>query len=130
METKRMDRIALRGVRVFARHGANPGERDHEQAFEIDVILDADLSRAIVSDEIDDTVHYGDLHARVATAVRERSHALLERVAADVLDAVFEDERIARATVTVAKPSILDGATPSVTLTRENSRYRDAGERE
>ena len=118
-----MDRIALRGIRVLARHGADPGEREREQVFEIDVVAETDLAAAAASDDIERTVHYGELYRKIAGAVRERSHALLERVAADVLDVLFDDPRVASASVTVAKPGLLDGATPSVTLERRNPRY-------
>jgi dihydroneopterin aldolase len=48
---------------------------------------------------------------------------LLERLASDILEAVFEDARVARAIVTIAKPAILDGTTPSVTFDRANPHY-------
>lgn len=117
-----MDRIALHGIRVRARHGADPGERDREQEFLVDVVAELDLSAAARSDDLGQTLHYGDLYRRVVKAVRDGSHALLERVAADVLDVVFADGRVARASVTIAKPQLLDGATPSVTLERERGR--------
>ena len=39
-----------------------------------------------------------------------------------MLDALFEDRRIRHATLRIAKPEVLDGATPSVTVRRENPR--------
>lgn len=119
-----MDRIALEGVVVSARHGADPGEREREQSFEIDVSVEIDLSEAADSDDITKTLHYGSLYHRIVDTVRGRSHALLERVAADVLELVFEDSRVASAEVRVAKPGRLGGATPSVTLARPNPSYR------
>jgi dihydroneopterin aldolase len=64
------------------------------------------------------TMDYAALHGRIVRIVAATSYALLERLAADLLDAVLEDRRVARAEVTIAKPGILDGATPSVTLSR------------
>jgi dihydroneopterin aldolase len=119
-----MDRITLRDVRVYGRHGANPGERDTPQPFDVDVSADIDLHAASVSDDLDDTLDYAALHARIVTAVESTSYALLERLASDVLDAVFSDHRVARAEVTIAKPGLLEGATPAVTLVRENTRHR------
>lgn len=121
-----MDRIAVSGIRVEARHGVNPGERERTQTFEIGVVVEIDLTEPAVSDDVESTLHYGRLHERIKSVVRERSYALLERLAADVLAAIFDDARIARAEVTISKPQILDGATPSVTLARENPRWRAA----
>jgi dihydroneopterin aldolase len=119
-----MDRITLTGLRVYGHHGANPGERERAQAFDVSVIAEIDLHAASTSDDLDDTLDYAALHARIVTAVETTSYALIERLANDVLDAVFADHRVARAEVTIAKPAILDGATPSVTLVRENTRHR------
>jgi dihydroneopterin aldolase len=119
-----LDRITLQGIVVRARHGADPGERERDQNFEIGVVVHIDLADAASSDDIEKTLHYGSLYRRIVDVVRESSHALIECVAADVLDLVFEDPRAASAEVTVAKPGRLDGATPSVTLVRPNPRYR------
>ena len=48
--------------------------------------------------------------------VRERSYDLLERLGADLLAAMLVDARVLRATVRIAKPGLLAGATPAVTL--------------
>lgn len=119
-----MDRIAIRGIRVQARHGAEAGEREREQTFVIDVVAEIDLREAAASDEIEATLHYGRLYERITELARTRSYALLERLASDLIEAVFADPRVARAEVTVAKPALLDGATPAVTLVRPNPRYR------
>ncbi|HZY95542.1 MAG TPA: dihydroneopterin aldolase [Candidatus Cybelea sp.] len=118
-----MDRIALRRIRAYGRHGADPGERRDIQPFDVDVIAEIDLRSAAACDRLSDTVDYAALHARFVQIVATTSYALLERLAADLLDALFEDRRVARAEVTVAKPAILDGATPSVTLDRTNPKY-------
>ncbi len=121
-----MDVIAVRGIRAYGRHGANPGERDREQPFDVELMLEIDLRAAQRSDDIDDTLDYAKAHHRIAAIVRSTSFALLERLAGRILDEVFVDERIARGQVEIAKPGILDGATPSVRLRRDNPQYREA----
>lgn len=121
-----MDVIHLRGVRAYGRHGANPGERDRDQPFDVDVVIELDLRQAEVSDNLGDTLDYAKLHHRVTDIVQSTSFTLLERLAAEIVRAIFSDARVARAEVEIAKPSLLDGATPSVRLRRENPRYRAA----
>jgi dihydroneopterin aldolase len=111
-------RIALRNVRAHGRHGADPGERQREQPFDIDLAVELDASAAELSDELAGTLDYAALHRRLVTIVASTSFALLERLARALLDAVFEDERVLFAQLTIAKPEILAGATPSVTLER------------
>jgi 7,8-dihydroneopterin aldolase/epimerase/oxygenase len=114
-----MDRITLRGIRAYGRHGANPGERDAAQRFDLEIVTELDLRVAQVSDDLADTLDYDALHRRIVEIVEGRSYALLERLAGDLLDAIFDDARVIRAQVTIEKPGILDGATPGVTLARE-----------
>ncbi|HEX3369282.1 MAG TPA: dihydroneopterin aldolase [Candidatus Cybelea sp.] len=118
-----MDRITLRGVRALGRHGWLPGERDRAQPFELELSVEVDLRAAEARDDLQETVDYAALHRRITGVVERASFALLERLAGEILDAVFEDRRIARASLTISKPSILEGATPSVTLDRSNPRY-------
>lgn len=119
-----MDVIRISGIRAMGRHGANPGERDREQAFDIDVLLSADLRAAQRTDVLAETIDYGRLHQRICEIVETTSFALLERLAGEVLEAVFADDRISEAEVSVAKPAILAGATPSITLRRTNPHFR------
>jgi dihydroneopterin aldolase len=118
-----VDVIALRGVRAHGRHGANPGEREREQPFDLDVLIEMDLQQAARSDELADTLDYAKLHEQITYVVASTSFMLLERLAGEVLQHIFTDARVARAEVEIAKPALLNGATPSVRLRRENSRY-------
>ena len=120
-----MDVVRLSGIRAMGRHGANPGERDRAQPFDIDVALDVDLSRAQKSDDLSDTIDYGVLHERLRATVESTSFLLLERLAGELLTVVLADARVAGAEISIAKPALLAGATPSVTLRRANPRFRD-----
>jgi dihydroneopterin aldolase len=113
-------------MRVKGKHGANPGERDAAQPFDVDIWLEMDLDAAAHSDDLGDTLNYAELHERVTRIVQNTSFALLERLAAEILRSVFADPRVARAQVQIGKPALLAGATPSVRLRRENPRYRGA----
>lgn len=119
-----MDRISLRNVVAYGRHGANPGERERAQPFEIDLDFDVDLSVPQNTDRLDDTVDYARLHREIVQLVERESFELLEKLAGALLEAVFEDERIVNARLQIGKPRLLDGATPSVTLVRDNPKYR------
>jgi dihydroneopterin aldolase len=111
-----LDKIELNGIRAFGHHGADPGEKIVAQPFHIDVALEIDLSAARTSDALADTLDYSTLHATIVRLVRERSYDLIERLGADLLDAILADPRVQRARVRIAKPALLAGATPAVTL--------------
>lgn len=118
-----MDAIELIGVRAYGRHGVLRAERERRQLIEIDVAAEIDLRAAQASDDLANTMDYASLQKRLVRVVATTSYALLERLAGDLLDAVFADQRVVRAEVTVSKPRLLDGATPRVTLARANPRY-------
>ncbi len=115
--------MTLRGIRAYGRIGTLPQERARRQLVEIDVTVEIDLSAAGRSDDLAETLDYAALRERFVRIVATTSYSLLERLGADLLDAVFADRRVERARVSLSKPGILDGATPSVTLERVNPRF-------
>jgi 7,8-dihydroneopterin aldolase/epimerase/oxygenase len=113
-----MDEIMISGIRVFGRHGAYAGEKEKPQAFDIALKLHVDLATASRSDRLADTIDYAEMHRRVVAIVQQCSFDLLERLGAEILDALFEDARVRAADVSIAKPELLDGATATVTVRR------------
>ncbi|GAA1619655.1 dihydroneopterin aldolase [Catellatospora bangladeshensis] len=99
-----MDLITLTGLRVRGNHGVFDFERRDGQDFVVDVVLELDLGPAAVSDDVRDTVHYGELASRLAEIVAGPPVNLIETLARRLVDACLADERVARATVTVHKP--------------------------
>ena len=98
------DRIVLRGLRGHGFHGVYDTERATGQPFVVDVELVLDLRPAAASDEVTDTVHYGELAARVVAVVEGEPVALLETLAQRVADVCLADQRVVETTVTVHKP--------------------------
>ena len=113
-----MDSIRIDGILTRGAHGATAAERAHPQVLRVDAAVDIDLGTAAVSDDLHDTIDYAALRRRLCGIVETTSFSLLERLGAALLDAIFEDARVAAAEVTIAKPHILGGATPAVTLRR------------
>lgn len=99
-----MDEISLTGLTVFGYHGVFDHERRDGQEFTIDLTLGLSLAAAAASDDVADTVHYGELADRVAAIVAGEPVNLIERLAARIADAVLEDDRVENVTVTVHKP--------------------------
>lgn len=99
-----LDEISLTGLTVFGYHGVFDHERRDGQEFTIDLKLGLPLAKPAASDDVTDTVHYGELADRVAAIVAGEPVNLIERLAERIADAVLEDERVQHATVTVHKP--------------------------
>lgn len=123
MAARFVDVIALRNVRAYGRHGVSPAERAREQPLDIDVFLEIDVREAGRTDALADTVDYDELHQRIVGIVQTTSFALLERLGEELAQSILRDPRVAAARIAIAKPGLLDGATPSVEVRRNNPAF-------
>lgn len=115
------DEITLTGLRVFGRHGVYDEERRVGQDFVVDVTLRVDTRAAAESDDVADTVHYGEMAERIAAIVAGEPVNLLETLAARIADDLLVADRIDRVRVTVHKPDApipLSFADVAVTIER------------
>jgi dihydroneopterin aldolase len=99
------DRITLSGLRVFGRHGVFDHEKRDGQEFVVDVTVWLDLSGAAASDDLKQTLHYGELAQLAADIVGGEPYDLIESVAGKIAEEVLRDERLGAVEVTVHKPS-------------------------
>ncbi|WP_313356607.1 dihydroneopterin aldolase [Microbacterium sp.] len=99
-----LDEITLTGLTVFGYHGVFDFERRQGQEFTIDLTLQLSLTAAAASDDVADTVHYGELADRIAGIVAGEPVNLIETLAQRIADATLDDPRVQNVTVTVHKP--------------------------
>lgn len=115
------DRIELTGLTARGHHGVYDFEREQGQDFVVDVVLALDLATAAASDDVADTVHYGELADRLVEIITGEPVNLIETLADRLAAACLADPRVATATVTVHKPQAPIAhafADVAVTLTR------------
>ncbi len=98
------DRIALTGLRVRGRHGVYDFEREQGQDFVVDAVLELDLRPAADSDEVTDTVHYGELADRLAAVLAGEPVNLIETLADRLAGECLADRRVRSVELTVHKP--------------------------
>ena len=98
------DRIELRGLRARGFHGVFDFERAQGQDFLVDAVLELDLAPAAGSDDVADTVHYGEVAERLVGIVTGEPVNLIETLATRLVEACLADTRVRAATVTVHKP--------------------------
>lgn len=100
-----MDKILIRGLKVFAYHGVNPEEKCDGQNFVLDITAFADLDAACRSDRLEDTVSYAKIIKTAVRVMREASYNLLERAAERVAEQIFaEYPAVAQLQVLLRKP--------------------------
>lgn len=100
------DTILLSGMRFEGVHGVSAEERQLPQLLEVDLEVGMDLSKAAATDDLADTVDYGQLVAVCRRVVEEGSQRLLEAVAGAIADEVARRPGVLGVTVRVRKPAV------------------------
>jgi len=100
------DRITLSGMRFEGHHGVGEEERFLPQPIEVDLEVEADLSRAGRTDDVADTIDYGPLVALCAGVVERDSCRLLEAIAATIAERVLDTTPALAVTVRVRKLAV------------------------
>lgn len=101
---KPLDRLALRGLHVYGWHGVYAEERRTGQEFVVDVILGLDTAPAAAGDDLDRTVHYGELSQRLQHVVSGEPVQLIETLAERLAATCLANPRVVEVEVTVHKP--------------------------
>lgn len=81
--------VKLEGMRFVSRHGVYPGEKLSGNSFTVDLDCEYELSRAVESDDLSDTVDHAELY-RIVSAQMQQPSDLLEHVAGRIIAAVRE----------------------------------------
>lgn len=98
------DRIVLSGVRGRGFHGVFEHERREGQEFVVDVALTLDLAAAGASDDLVDTVNYGEIGAAALARIEGEPFDLIERLAQVIAADALAHGAVDEVSVTVHKP--------------------------
>lgn len=102
-----MDRITLSSMRYECLIGATAEERSFPQLLEVDLVVEADLSAAAMSDALADTIDYGPLIGLTERTLEGGTFITLEGLAGALVRGVLEAAPAALAvTVRVRKLAV------------------------
>ena len=99
------DRIVVTGIRGHGRHGVFDHERRDGQEFAVDVELEVGTTAAARSDDLADTVDYGQVAIAVHALIVGEPVDLVETLAERIADACLAFGGVHAVSVTVHKPS-------------------------
>ena len=100
-----MDKISIKGLKLFAYHGVNPEEKENGQNFVIDLDYHVNIARACQMDTLDDTVSYAKVVKTIRRVFTAEKYDLIERAAQVIADAVLDEfDDIFKVEVTLKKP--------------------------
>lgn len=111
--------IELRGLAFYAYHGVLPEERQRGNNFVVDLTIEADISKAISTDDLDDTVNYAAVYDVVKREMNVPS-MLLEHICGRIATTLLEEfEMLLRVSVCVVKKNPpIEGAGPCESAVR------------
>lgn len=81
--------IYLSGLRFHAFHGVMPQERLTGNDYLVDCRCKFDISKAMASDEVNDTLNYAEVYQVIAQTMKEPC-CLIERVCGKIGERLFE----------------------------------------
>ena len=119
-----LDRVALRGLRGFGRHGVLPAERSLGQWFGVDVELGLDTRSAAAGDDLGETVDYAAVASDVVALIEGEPVNLIETLAQRIADACLARPGVMQVEVIVHKPAApvsVPFDDVSVTITRSRT---------
>ena len=100
-----LDKIILKNMKFYGYHGVLPEEQKNGQNFFIDVEMTADLAQPGKTDNLEDTIDYGEVYGMIKNIAETRKFRLIERLA-DVIsrEILSRFEKIDGIVVRVRKP--------------------------
>jgi dihydroneopterin aldolase len=117
-----MDIIYLRDLRIETIIGIYDWERRVKQTVVLDLEMAADIARAAVSDEIDDTLNYKAVAKRLIAFVEESRFQLVETLAERCAEIVLNEFSVPWLRLQVNKQGAVRGARDvGVIIERGNS---------
>ena len=98
-----MDRLSIKDIEFIGHCGITEEERIVGQRISADIEVTLDLSKATVSDRLEDTVDYVSLCDKVVSIGRGESYHLLETLAERVAREILQGFTVSEVTVRLRK---------------------------
>jgi len=119
-----VDKIYINGIKTYGYHGAIQEERVLGQYFITDIVLYIDLTAASETDDLNETVHYGEVYNLAEEIIKGEPVSLIERLAGKINAELFDRyDKIVEIETTITKPNPpIDGNYESVAITLHGKR--------
>ncbi len=101
-----MDRLLLKNMRVYGYHGVDPIENEIGRYFEIDAELYFSFDNAAASDDLQQTVDYGEVFAFIRAQFNGNTCKLIETVVVNLAeDIISKFTAVEKVIIRVRKPN-------------------------
>ena len=120
-----VDRITIKGIKLFGRHGYSVEENKMGLTFVVDATISCSLEEAGKTDYLTKTINYASLYTIIEKVVTGPARKLIETVAEEICNDILEQHpRASKVQIHVQKqcipglPSVVDTVGVEITRTR------------
>ena len=96
--------IEIVGLSLYTHHGVTAAEREIGQRLVLDVRFDAGEVGALATDDVQDTIDYGEVCQEIALVAQQRSYRTLERLCAVIAERLADKYGAESVSVKASKP--------------------------
>ncbi len=114
-------KIILKGLRCQIKIGVTEEERKQPQPVLIDLQLYLDITKAVATEDIEETVNYSAVQKKVKAFLENKEYVLVEKMCVDIVDHLLHNfDKIKAVKCTCWKPEALkDAENVGVTVVRK-----------
>ncbi|RAP38899.1 dihydroneopterin aldolase [Candidatus Marinamargulisbacteria bacterium SCGC AAA071-K20] len=115
-----MDKLLINGFIIDAKVGIYASEKLNTQKIQFDLEISTSLNKAGKSDNIRDTVDYGQVTRVIREIINTSNYNLLEALAEDIIESLFVNKMIERVKISILKlDAIADVQSIGISIKRE-----------
>jgi len=105
-----MDKILINNLKVSAKVGIYAFEKENPQVLDCSLEVKLNLTKSKQSDNLEDTVDYGQLVAIIKKIAISKQFNLLEHLAQTIINVLqAEFKRVQHIKISLLKPTIIEG---------------------
>jgi len=100
-----MDKIMMKNLSFYGYHGVLKEENRLGQKFFVDIEILCDLTKASQTDEVEDTVNYGEVYQLTKEIVEQKTFKLIEALAQAIASEILTNfVKVNEVMVSIRKP--------------------------
>ena len=111
-----MDKLIIKDLVLWGKHGITGYEPDIAQPFKFDISASFDFTSAFKSDDLKDTIDYKDLEKIATNVVEGKHHVLLETLACDIADTIMKETNAEKVKIEITKIKAKTRSTPVISI--------------
>lgn len=101
-----MDKIYVNKMEFYGYHGVLPEETKLGQKFIVDLVVETDLKKAGITDNLEESISYVDLYQVCKNVVEGVPYKLIEAVAEKIAQLILEQfSKVVTVTIKLIKPN-------------------------